>query len=601
MLHLDRTCYDPANKGFTYNGTISITESGLPCQKWNSQEPHPHPLTPVLRPYLDKHNYCRNPEGRGERPWCYTTDREVRWEYCDVPTCGDGSPQLALWLIVLIAAGSALLVLLIVIVGCCIMYCRQRTSIEQRKLNETSDPRYAQAPLNKKKLGMDKDGVSGTNPLYTRTPHIQQTQLEYDGVKLPEYPRSQIIYVRDLGQGHFGVVVQAEATNIEEGKEKSTVAIKVLKEGASPQFKKEFFREASLMCAFDHPNILKLLGVCIEMEPLCMIFEFMELGDLNDFLRKNSPNNWEGSSLSRSGHLKPGEAGLTTQQLVFIAIDIATGLEYLAQNHYVHRDLATRNCLVSGELHVKISDFGLSQDIYSTDYFRLGDSELLPIRWMPPEAILYAKFTTQSDVWSYGIVLWEIFSFGVQPYFSLTNEEVVAHVRDGNVLNCPDKCPQEIYDLMLDCWAMNPAERPTAAELRMGLGRWSPNLSATLAQQANQAKPDYQNMATVREYAATQLSAHSTSGRALNISSSGIATVEGQFEMAPATMNPNGLDAEVHVAGGQIQMAPVVAANPPGSTAVGNGQPTVAYSSCSGEECSIPQMSNGQHEELTLL
>jgi serine/threonine protein kinase len=509
------------------------------------------------------------------------------------------------------------------------MYCRQKTLTEQRKFDETSDPRYSVAPTTKKtKLSMEEDGggMNGTNPLYTKKSNIiQQDQLEYDGVKLPEYPRSQIVYIRDLGQGHFGIVVQAEATNIEEGKEKSTVAIKVLKEGASPQFKKEFFREASLMCAFDHPNILKLLGVCIEMEPLCMIFEFMELGDLNDFLRKHSPNNWEGSSLSRSGNLKPGEAGLMTQQLVFISVDIATGLEYLTQNHYVHRDLATRNCLVNSEFRVKISDFGLSQDIYSTDYFRLGDSELLPIRWMPPEAILYAKFTTQSDVWSYGIVLWEIFSFGVQPYFSLTNEEVVAHVRDGNVLNCPEKCPQEIYDLMLDCWAMNPTERPTAAELRMGLGRWSPNLSATLAQQ--QAKPDYQNMATVREYAATQLSANSTSGRALNVSSSGIAAVEGQFEMAPAIMNPpNGIDAGVHVAGGQFemapaivnpneldagvhtargqfQMAPVVAMIPPGSTAaVGDGQPTVAYSSCVGkEEGSTPQTPNDQQEELTLL
>ena len=518
--------------------------------------------------------------------------------------------------------------LLLLIVACGVMYCRQKTLIEQRKFDEGSDPRYSRPPTTEKmKLCMEEDsgGVKDTNPLYAKKYQMfQPNQLEYDGVKLPEYPRSQIVYIRDLGQGHFGIVVQAEATNIEEGKEKSTVAIKVLKEGASPQFKKEFFREASLMCAFDHPNILKLLGVCIEMEPLCMIFEFMELGDLNDFLRKHSPNNCEGSSLSRLGNLKPGEAGLTTQQLVFIAIDIATGLEYLTQNHYVHRDLATRNCLVNSELRVKISDFGLSQDIYSTDYFRLGDSELLPIRWMPPEAILYAKFTTQSDVWSYGIVLWEIFSFGVQPYFSLTNEEVVAHVRDGNVLNCPEKCPQEIYDLMLDCWAMNPSERPTAAELRMGLGRWSPNLSATLAQQqASQKKPDYQNMATVREYAATQLSAHSTSGRALNVSSSGISAVEGQFEMAPGVMNPpNGIDIGMHVAGGQFemapavvnpngldaardqfQMAPIAAANPPASTAaVGNGQPIVAYSSCVGEqEGSTPQMPDDQQEELTLL
>ena len=177
---------------------------------------------------------------------------------------------------------------------------------------------------------------------------------------------------------------------------------------------------------------------------------------------------------------------------------------------------------------------------------------------------------------------------------------------------------------MLDCWAMNPGERPTATELRMGLGRWSPNLSATLAQQqASQKKPDYQNMATVREYAVTQLSAHSTSGRALNVSNSGISAVEGQFEMAPGVVNPpNGIDVGMHVAGeqfemapavvnpngldtakDQFQMAPVAAANPPGPSAVvGNGQPIVAYSSCVGEqEGSTPQMPDDQQEELTLL
>ena len=480
-------------------------------------------------------------------------------------------------------AASVVFLVLILLVVCCIIFVSQKSSKEERKLSEGSDPRYAEGPvkfMGKKELCTDDETSSAKNPLYTRNPLLQQQQsLEYEGVKLPEYPRSNIMYIRDLGQGHFGVVVQAEAANIEEGKEVSTVAIKVLKEGASPQFKKEFFREASLMCAFDHPNILKLLGVCIEMEPLCMIFEYMELGDLNDLLRKNSPNNWGSStSLSHSGHLK---SGLNTQQLVSVAIDIATGLEYLAQNHYVHRDLATRNCLVSGEFRVKISDFGLSQDIYSTDYFRLGDSELLPIRWMPPEAILYAKFTTQSDIWSFGIVLWEIFSFGVQPYFSLTNEEVVAHVRDGNVLNCPDKCAQEIYDLMLDCWAMSPNERPTAAELNMGLRRWSPDLSATLQMQAQvqQCQPNYQNMATVREYAATQLSTHSSSAKALNNSNCS----EGKFEMTSLNPTEPVSDAQMVV-------------SPPTPLSNGEGRlPTVAYSSCTGE--GTTQMAEDQLEE----
>ncbi len=347
------------------------------------------------------------------------------------------------------------------------------------------------------------EAKDGANPLYTANPLKSKNSVDYDGVKLPEFPRDGIVYIRDLGQGHFGLVVAAEAKGILPGQESSTVAIKVLKEGASDKVKVEFFKEASLMQVFDHPNIVKLLGVCIEQEPLCMIFEFMELGDLNNFLRKNAPTKWGSTpSLNRTQQSRLGLASLSTQQLVNIAIDVAAGLEYLGLNHYVHRDLATRNCLVGANMRVKISDFGLSQDIYSTDYFRLGDSELLPIRWMPPESIMYAKFTTQSDVWSYGVVLWEIFSFGIQPYFALSNEEVVQFVRDGHVMNCPDGCPQELYDLMMDCWVMDPGERPTAAEVHMGLSRWNPELSANLQQQQlPPGRTDYQNMATIREYA----------------------------------------------------------------------------------------------------
>ena len=147
------------------------------------------------------------------------------------------------------------------------------------------------------------------------------------------------------------------------------------------------------MHEFEHQNILRLLGVCIEQEPLCMIFEYMELGDLNNFLRKNDPRKVAGSKQSLSSDGGKLLHDLDTSRLVNMTIDIIAGLEYLASHHYVHRDLATRNCLVNSNLRVKIADFGLSQDVYSSDYYRLGESSLLPVRWMPPEAIIYDKFT----------------------------------------------------------------------------------------------------------------------------------------------------------------------------------------------------------------
>ena len=504
-LPLATTCYNATNKGETYHGNHSTTESGTTCQQWSSQAPHIHPITPLFRRYLEGHNYCRNPEGRGSRPWCYTTNPSTRWEYCGIPVCTpeeapvSNEPYLVIALPVV--AGVLLITILVVLIVIC--YRSHKVSRKKSLPKEVDGERYSHGPVHIVKVHSPNMKES-TNPLYARNPLVLQEPVQYDGVRLPEYSRDSIVYIRDLGQGQFGVVVQAEAKNIVPGVEKSTVAIKVLKEGASMQVKREFFREATLMHTFDHPNIVKLLGVCIDQEPLCMVFEFMELGDLNNFLRQNAPQKWGSHpSLTRSGHFQPKQAGLTIQQLVNICINIAAGLEYLAQNHFVHRDMATRNCLVSSNLLVKISDFGLSQDIYSTDYFRLGDSELLPIRWMPPESIMYAKFTVQSDIWSFGVVLWEVFSFGVQPYYSLSNEEVVQHVRDGNVMTRPEGCPQEIYDLMLDCWAMSAEDRPTAGEIHSGLMRWSPDLSASLQQQQQQQakQTNYQNMATIREYA----------------------------------------------------------------------------------------------------
>ena len=504
-------CYNSSDNGRSYRGTLNVTTSGIPCQAWVSRVPHPHPVTPLERPELEGHNYCRNPDGRGLLPWCYTTDPETRWEYCDITTCGTTLLELPIYAYALIGVGAALLVscLLITICCCCICCCRRRRKSKQlpTRLEAVHNSYNAVTLTSNKKPLKSCDGVTD-NPLYAVNP-LNQQPVEYDGIKLPEVPRENIFYIKDLGQGHFGVVVQAEVLGIEGGKDRSVVAIKVLKEGASSQTKKEFFREATLMHTFDHPNILTLIGVCIDQEPLCMVFEYMELGDLNNFLRQNPPHNNKTTSGSNPSLNRTGAAAkssLSAHQLVCIAIDVASGLDYLAQNRFVHRDLATRNCLVSRSLLVKISDFGLSQDIYATDYFKMGDTELLPIRWMPPEAILYAKFTTQSDIWSFGVVLWEIFSYGIQPYFSMTNEEVVHHVRGGNIMSCPDGCPQEIYDLMIDCWAMEPADRPTASEIRAGLQRWSPDLSSSMQNGNETRKPqiDYQNMATIREYAAAE-------------------------------------------------------------------------------------------------
>lgn len=136
------------------------------------------------------------------------------------------------------------------------------------------------------------------------------------------------------------------------------------------------------------------------------------------------------------------------------------GMVYLSDRKFVHRDLATRNCLISDTMVVKIADFGLSQKIYLQDYYKGSDRDAIPVRWMPLESILYNKYTVESDVWAFGVCLWEIFSFALQPYFGMTHEEVVRFLKEGNVLASPEGCLNSVYEVMKLCWGQKPADRP---------------------------------------------------------------------------------------------------------------------------------------------
>lgn len=206
-------------------------------------------------------------------------------------------------------------------------------------------------------------------------------------------------FVEELGEGAFGKVYKGELTQVTG--ERIYVAVKALKENASTKTQADFRREIELISDLKHDNIVCILGVVLKEEPLCIMFEYMSEGDLHEFLISNAPTD-------------SGTGQLNSNQFLYIALQICDGMEYLASHHYVHRDLAARNCLVGGELTVKISDFGLSRDIYSSDYYRVQSKSLLPVRWMPSESILYGKFTTESDIWSFGVVLWEIYSYGLQ-------------------------------------------------------------------------------------------------------------------------------------------------------------------------------------------
>ncbi|KAM9816354.1 NT-3 growth factor receptor-like isoform 4-T4 [Syngnathus typhle] len=266
--------------------------------------------------------------------------------------------------------------------------------------------------------------------------------------------RKDIILKKELGEGAFGKVFLAECYTLCPRKDKMLVAVKTLKD-PTLSARKDFQREAELLTNLQHEHIVKFYGVCVDGDPLIMVFEYMKHGDLNKFLRAHGPDAMilvDGQPLQTNGEL-----GLS--QTLHIASQIAAGMIYLASQHFVHRDLATRNCLVGNALQVKIGDFGMSRDIYSTDYYRVGGHSMLPIRWMPPESIMYRKFTTETDVWSFGVVLWEIFTNGKQPWFQLANNEVIECITQGRVLERPRLCPKEVYDIMLGCWQREPHQR----------------------------------------------------------------------------------------------------------------------------------------------
>lgn len=228
------------------------------------------------------------------------------------------------------------------------------------------------------------------------------------------------------------------------------VAVKTLPEMSTSQAEADFFMEAAIMSKFKHANIVHLIGVCFDRHPRFIVLELLIGGDLKNFLREARPLAGRQSTL----HMK---------DLIFCAIDVARGCRYMESKRFIHRDIAARNCLLStkgpGRV-VKIADFGMARDIYRSDYYRKGGKAMLPIKWMPPEAFLDGIFTSKTDTWSFGVLLWEIFSMGLMPYTGLPNREVMHLVTGGGRLELPIDCPSKIYQLMVDCWHPTPEDRP---------------------------------------------------------------------------------------------------------------------------------------------
>uniref|UniRef100_A0A9J8BET9 Ephrin type-A receptor 6 n=1 Tax=Cyprinus carpio carpio TaxID=630221 RepID=A0A9J8BET9_CYPCA len=255
-----------------------------------------------------------------------------------------------------------------------------------------------------------------------------------------EIDPSRIRIERVIGAGEFGEVCSGWLRI--PGKKEIPVAIKTLKGGYTERQRRDFLRESSIMGQFDNPNIIRLEGVVTKSRPVMIVVEYMENGSLDSFLRKH-------------------DGQFTVIQLVGMLRGIASGMMYLSDIGYVHRDLAARNILVDDNLVCKVSDFGLSrvlEDDPEAAYTTTGGK--IPIRWTAPEAIAYRKFSSASDAWSYGIVMWEVMSYGERPYWEMSNQDVILSIEEGYRLPAPMGCPVALHQLMLLCWQKERSRRP---------------------------------------------------------------------------------------------------------------------------------------------
>ncbi|KAK7139978.1 hypothetical protein R3I94_012563 [Phoxinus phoxinus] len=370
--------------------------------------------------------------------------------------------------ILIYVTGCVLFILTMVI----IILCRMRMNT-QKTLPAPPVQKLSKFPL-KRQVSLESNSSMNSNTPLVRIARLSSS----DGPMLPnvselelpsdpkwEFPRTNRLTLgKPLGEGCFGQVVMAEAIGVDKEKPNKplTVAVKMLKDDGTDKDLSDLVSEMEMMKMIGkHKNIINLLGACTQDGPLYVLVEYASKGNLREYLRARRP---PGMDYSFDTCKIPNET-LTFKDLVSCAYQVARGMEYLASKKCIHRDLAARNVLVTEDNVMKIADFGLARDVHNIDYYKKTTNGRLPVKWMAPEALFDRVYTHQSDVWSYGVLLWEIFTLGGSPYPGIPVEELFKLLKEGHRMDKPANCTHELYMIMRECWHAVPSQRPTFRQL----------------------------------------------------------------------------------------------------------------------------------------
>ncbi|XP_041492296.1 fibroblast growth factor receptor 3-like isoform X6 [Microtus oregoni] len=366
---------------------------------------------------------------------------------------------------------------LFILVVAAVTLCRLR-SPPKKSLGSPTVHKVSHFPL-KRQVSLESNSSMNSNTPLVRIARLSSgegpvlanvSELELPADPKWELSRTRLTLGKPLGEGCFGQVVMAEAIGIDKDRTAKpvTVAVKMLKDDATDKDLSDLVSEMEMMKMIGkHKNIINLLGACTQGGPLYVLVEYAAKGNLREFLRARRP---PGMDYSFDACRLPEEQ-LTCKDLVSCAYQVARGMEYLASQKCIHRDLAARNVLVTEDNVMKIADFGLARDVHNLDYYKKTTNGRLPVKWMAPEALFDRVYTHQSDVWSFGVLLWEIFTLGGSPYPGIPVEELFKLLKEGHRMDKPANCTHDLYMIMRECWHAVPSQRPTFKQLVEDLDR----------------------------------------------------------------------------------------------------------------------------------